>query len=212
MSVSAAQPSASWGFEPARLEAFLHQRLPGLQGPMQIEPIGGGQSNPTFFVSFANRRLVLRKKPTGPVLPSAHAVDREFRVMQALGRSALPVPPMVLLHQEPDVLGTDFYVMERVEGRVFNQSDLPGLQPEERRAIYLAMAETLAVLHGLDHEALGLGQFGKPGNYFARQLGRWSQQWALSKTRENPAIDQLLVWLSAHLPEDQETRLTHGDF
>lgn len=212
MNEPAAQGSAAWGFEPARLEQFLRDRLPGLRGAMQIEPIGGGQSNPTFFVSFDNRRLVLRKKPAGPVLPSAHAVDREFRVMQALGASALPVPPMVLLHQQPDVLGTDFYLMERVEGRVFNRNDLPGLQPAERRAIYLAMAETLAVLHSLDPQALGLGQFGKPGNYFQRQLGRWTQQWALSKTRENPAIDRLLAWLADHLPEGDEVGLTHGDF
>jgi aminoglycoside phosphotransferase (APT) family kinase protein len=208
----AAQGSAAWGFEPARLERFLRDRLPDLRGSMQLEPIGGGQSNPTFFVSFDNRRLVLRKKPAGPVLPSAHAVDREFRVMQALGGSALPVPPMVLLHQQPDVLGTDFYLMERVQGRVFNRNDLPGLPPAERRAIYLAMAETLAVLHSLDPQALGLGQFGKPGNYFQRQIGRWKQQWALSKTRENPAIDHLLAWLADHLPEGDEVRLTHGDF
>ena len=206
------QDQTQWGFEPARLEAFLRQRLPNLQGVMHLQAIGGGQSNPTFFVSFENRRLVLRKKPVGPVLPSAHAVDREFRVMQALGASALPVPPMVLLHQQPDVLGTDFYVMERVEGRVFNRNDLPGLMPAERRAIYLSMAQTLAVLHGLDHEALGLAGFGKPGNYFERQLARWTRQWGLSKTRENPAIDKLIAWLAVNLPQDEETRLTHGDF
>jgi aminoglycoside phosphotransferase (APT) family kinase protein len=204
------EPSA-WGFEPQRLEQFLRDRLPGLQGAMQLEPIGGGQSNPTFFVTFDNRRLVLRKKPAGPVLPSAHAVDREYRVMQALA-GVLPVPPMVLLHQQPDVLGTDFYLMERVGGRVFNRNDLPGVPPSERRAIYLAMAETLAALHSLQPAALGLDNFGKPGDYFQRQIGRWSQQWALSKTRENPAIDQLLLWLGEHLPRSEETRLTHGDF
>jgi aminoglycoside phosphotransferase (APT) family kinase protein len=215
LAASGATPVADWGFEPARLEAFLRQRL-HLQGPMQLQAISGGQSNPTFFVTFDNRRLVLRKKPSGAVLPSAHAVDREFRVMQALAASALPVPPMLLLHQEPDVLGTAFYVMERVDGRVFNDNALPGMAPEQRRAIYLAMADTLAVLHSLDHEALGLASFGKPGNYFERQLGRWTQQWSLSKTRENPAIDELLTWLAAHLPADtdtdHETRLTHGDF
>ena len=212
MTRAAPAQARPWDFEPARLEAFLRERLSGLEGPLRLEAIGGGQSNPTFFASFDNRHLVVRKKPGGPLLPSAHAVDREFRVMQALAGSALPVPPMVLLHQQPDVLGTDFYVMERVPGRVFNRNDLPGMAPAERRAIYLAMAETLAVLHALDPTALGLGDFGKAGNYFERQLGRWSRQWALSKTRENPAIDELLAWLGANLPSDDETRLTHGDF
>lgn len=201
-----------WGFDPHRLDVFLRERLPQLCGPMRLEPIGGGQSNPTFFVSFDNRELVLRKKPAGPLLPSAHAVDREFRVMQALAGSALPVPPVLWLHTQPDVLGTDFYVMERVQGRVFNRNDLPGLPPAERRAMYLAMAETLAVLHGLDPVALGLGDFGRAGNYFERQLARWTRQWQLSRTRENPAIDELLSWLGSHLPSDDESCLTHGDF
>jgi aminoglycoside phosphotransferase (APT) family kinase protein len=204
--------NAGPGFEPERLEAFLRHSLPGLQGAMQLQAIGGGQSNPTFFVSFDNRRLVLRKKPGGAVLPSAHAVDREYRVMRALAGSALPVPPTVLYHEAPDVVGTSFYLMERLDGRVFADNSLPGMSPSERRAIYLAMAETLAVLHGLDWAALGLASFGKPGNYFQRQLARWTQQWALSKTRENPDIDALLAWLGAHLPEDDETTLTHGDF
>jgi len=199
------------------LAQLLRETQADFAGDLEVRQFPGGYSNPTYLLRYLRRdgapgRLVLRKKPAGPVLPSAHAVDREFRVMQALGASALPVPPMVLLHQQPDVLGTDFYVMERVEGRVFNRNDLPGLQPAERRAIYLAMAETLAVLHSLDPQALGLGQFGKPGNYFQRQLGRWTQQWALSKTRENPAIDHLLAWLADHLPEGDEVGLTHGDF
>lgn len=200
------------GFDAAVLERFLRQRLPELRGAMRLEKIGGGQSNPTFFVSFDNRRLVLRKKPGGDMLPSAHAVDREYRVMKALAATALPVPPVVLYHPDDDVVGTPFYLMERVEGRVFTRNDLPGMEPAQRRAIYLAMADTLAVLHAVDWQAAGLGDFGRPGGYFQRQLRRWQQQWDLSRTRENRAIDELLAWLAQHVPADDETTLTHGDF
>ena len=194
------------------LEAFLRQQLPALAGSMRMQKIGGGQSNPTYFVDFDNRRMVLRKKPDGEVLPSAHAVDREYRVMRALADSALPVPPTVLYCAGADVIGTPFYLMERVQGRVFADNALPGLEPSERRAIYLAMAETMAQLHQVDWHAAGLGDFGKPGQFFQRQLRRWTQQWALSKTRENPAIDELIVWLGAHMPDDDTTTIAHGDF
>ncbi len=199
-------------FDTQRLEGFLRQNLPDLAGAMRLQRIGGGQSNPTFFVDFDNRRMVLRKKPDGEVLPSAHAVDREYRVMQALAKSELPVPPTVLYHAESDVIGTPFYLMDRVEGRVFADNALPDLAPAERRAIYLAMAETMALLHRVDWRSVGLADFGKPGQFFARQLRRWQQQWALSKTQENPAIDELIAWLGAHMPDDDETTLAHGDF
>lgn len=200
-------------FDVRRLEAFLRQRLPELQGALTLQAVsGGGQSNPTYFVDFGSRRMVLRKKPVGDVLPSAHAVDREYRVMQALAATALPVPPVVLYHAEPDVVGTPFYLMERVEGRVFGDNRLPGMTSAERRAIYLAMADTMAVLHAVDWRAAGLEGFGREEGFFARQLHRWHKQWTLSKTRENPAIDELLAWLSTHLPQDEETTLTHGDF
>lgn len=195
-----------------RLDAFLRTELPTLAGPMRLQAIGGGQSNPTYFVDFDNRRMVLRKKPEGEVLPSAHAVDREYRVMQALAGSALAVPPTVLYHADPAVVGTPFYLMDRVEGRVFADNALPGMEPAERRAIYLAMAETMARLHQVDWHAAGLDGFGKPGGFFQRQLRRWTQQWALSKTRENPAIDELISWLGANMPEDDTTTLAHGDF
>ena len=199
-------------FDPQRLDRFLRAQLPGLNGSMQLQAIGGGQSNPTFFVSYGERHLVLRKKPDGEVLPSAHAVDREYRVMQALAHSTVPVPQMLLFHGDSDVLGTPFYVMERVAGRVFDANDLPGLAPAERRAIYLAMADTLARLHALDWRAAGLAGFGREGGYFERQLQRWQKQWDLSRMQANPAIDELLVWLKAHVPVDDETTLTHGDF
>lgn len=207
-----ARPASAAGFDPARLETFLRARLPALRGAMQLQKIGGGQSNPTFFVSFENRRMVLRKKPAGEVLPSAHAVDREYRVMEALAATRLPVPPVVLYHEGCDVVGTPFYLMERVEGRVFTDNSLPGLSPGERRAVYLAMADTLAALHAVDWQTAGLGDFGRPGGYFQRQLRRWQQQWDLSRTRANPAIDELLAWLPQHVPGDDETVLAHGDF
>jgi aminoglycoside phosphotransferase (APT) family kinase protein len=198
--------------DPSGLEAFLRAHLSGLAGAMHVEAIGGGQSNPTYFVSFGNRRLVLRKKPGGETLPSAHAVDREYRVMKALAASALPVPPVLLYCEDESVIGTPFYVMERVEGRVFMDNSLPGMAQAERRAIYFAMADTLATLHAVDWRAVGLEGFGREGGYFQRQLKRWNHQWALSRTRENLAIDELLAWLADHLPDDDETTLTHGDF
>ena len=167
--------------DPAVLERFLVERVPGLRGQMRLERIGGGQSNPTFFVSFDNRELVLRKQPPGVLLPAAHAVDREARVMQALASTALPVPTIVLFHGERDVVGTPFYLMDRVAGRVFPRCDLPDMAAAERRAIYLAMAETMATLHKVDWAAAGLSSFGRQGGYFTRQITRWSSQWEKSR-------------------------------
>ena len=200
-------------FDGAVLERFLTSRLPGLRGPMRIERIGGGQSNPTFFVGFDNRELVLRKQPSGTLLPAAHAVDREARVMQALAATALPVPEVVLFHAERDIVGTPFYLMERVAGRVFARCDLPGMDGDERRAIYLAMAETMATLHRVDWAAAGLAGFGRQGGYFSRQIARWSSQWERSRVRENADVEALRGWLPAHLPADEsETTIAHGDF
>jgi len=196
----------------ARLRHFLKQNMAELQGDLRIQKIPGGQSNPTYCVDFDNRQLVLRKQPGGEILPSAHAIDREYRVMRALARTDLPVAPTVLYCADAGVLGTPFYLMERVKGRVFNDASLPGLQPSERRAIYFAMADTLATLHAIDWRAVGLADFGRVGAYFPRQLRRWQQQWALSKTRDIPEIDALLDWLGQHIPDDEETALTHGDF
>lgn len=199
-------------FDPARLQDFLRRQLPGLQGPMQLERIGGGQSNPTWFVSFDNRQLVLRKQPGGTLLPGAHAVDREARVMRALAGTALPVPTVTLFHAEPDVVGTPFYVMERVPGRVFSDCSLPGMGPQERRAIYLAMADAMAKLHQVDWAAAGLSDYGRQGGYFSRQIARWSKQWEMGRTRENADIEHLRRWLPQHLPDESETTVCHGDF
>ncbi len=139
---------------------------------MRLDRLQGGQSNPTYFLNFDNADWVLRKQPNAVLLPSAHAVDREYRVMKALAGTALPVPRVVLYEGDPQVLGTPFYLMERVEGRVFTDNSLPAMAPAERHAIYLAMADTLAALHAVDWRAAGLADFGKPGDYFARQLHR----------------------------------------
>ncbi|HEV7259439.1 MAG TPA: phosphotransferase family protein [Bosea sp. (in: a-proteobacteria)] len=213
--MSAGQASTALEFDPARLDAFLRSALPGrAAGPMVLERISGGQSNPTFFLSYpdAGTRLVLRKKPPGPLLPSAHAVDREYRILKALAGSAVPVPPVVLFHEAEDIVGTPFYLMERLDGRVFHDTALPGVTPEQRRAMYLAMAETLAALHGFDWQAAGLADFGKPGNYYARQIARWGRQWQETKTREIAAVDRVFDWLTANLDESPETTIVHGDF
>lgn len=213
--MTAGPASTSPEFDPARLDAFLRSALPGrASGAMALERISGGQSNPTFFVSYpeAGTRLVLRKKPPGPLLPSAHAVDREYRILKALAGTDVPVPPVLLFHDEDDVVGTPFYLMERLDGRVFHDTALPGIAPEERRQMYFAMAETLAALHRFDWQAAGLADYGKPGNYYARQLARWGRQWRETRTREIAAIDRLIDWLGAHLDEREETSIVHGDF
>lgn len=200
-------------FDADRLGGFLRGRLPGLDGAMTVQRIAGGQSNPTFFLDFPGRRLVLRKKPGGPILPSAHAVDREFRVLRALDGTGVPVPRALLFHAEDDVVGTPFYVMERIEGRVFADAALPGLRPAERRALYASVADTLARLHAVDVAAVGLGDFGRPGDYFARQIARWGRQWAASPTDDIPALDAVANWLKANLPPDDGcAAIAHGDF
>lgn len=195
-----------------RLDAFLRGALPGLDGSLRLEPIVGGQSNPTFFVTYDNRRLVLRKQPPGALLPSAHAIDREYRVISALRQTGVPVPPALLYCDDRTMVGTPFYVMERVEGRVFHDCTLPGLAPAERRPMYEAMARTLAALHNVDFAAIGLQDYGRPGNYFARQVSRWSRQWAEIRTRDDAYIERLIAWLTTHIPAEEITSIVHGDY
>ncbi len=203
---------ASPGFDTATLDAFLRQAIRGLEGTVRLERISGGQSNPTFFVDYDSHRLVLRKQPPGDLLPSAHAVDREYRVISALAGSSVPVPPAVTYCEDRSVVGTPFYVMERVDGRIFHETTLPGVAPEERRAMYADMARTLAALHGIDVAAADLSTFGKPGDYFARQIARWTKQWRLSCTREDANIERLIAWLPEHIPGDTHSGLVHGDY
>ena len=202
----------SGGLDVRKLDGFLREILPDVEGDIAVERIPGGQSNPTFFVSYPNRRLVLRKQPAGNVLPSAHAIDREYRILGALTASAVPVPNVVAFCEDSQVLGTPFYLMDRLEGRVFSSCGLEGVTPDERRAMFLSMARTMAALHAIDWKALGLDDFGRPGNYFTRQIDRWARQWHATKSGDVPEMDVLLKWLSANRPSDMTTVICHGDF
>jgi aminoglycoside phosphotransferase (APT) family kinase protein len=200
-------------FELTRLEAYLQSALPEIDGALaDIVKIGGGQSNPTYRMRFGDRDVVLRKQPAGELLPSAHAVDREYRVQKALADTDVPVPAMLHLCEDREVIGTLFYVMEALDGRVFHDSLVPGVPLEERGAIYRSMNDTLAKLHKVDWRGVGLEGFGKPGNYFERQIRRWTRQWESSKTREIPEIDRLIAWLPDNLASDEETTIVHGDY
>ena len=200
-------------FDEARLAEWLAGNLAGFAGPATIRQFAGGQSNPTYLVEAASGSLVLRRKPPGVTLPSAHAVEREFKVMAALGRSGFPVPAALALCEDPTVIGTPFYVMERVEGRVLWDPALPDIPPPERRAYHEAMIEALARLHSLDVVALGLGDFGKSGNYFGRQIARWSRQYQTdAEAGRVPDMDALVDWLPRHIPADEETAVVHGDY
>ena len=197
----------------ATVESFLKKRIDGLEGPLEIVPIAGGQSNPTFVLAFRNRKLVLRKRPNGDLLPSAHAVDREYRVQKALMASDVPVPDVLLLHMEPDIVGTAFYVMDHVDGRVFHDCSLPGVPLEDRKAMYRSAASTLARLHMVDPASAGLGDFGRPAGYFGRQIARWHRQWELSREAPNPDVEHVAQWLSANIPpETGRSSIAHGDF
>lgn len=199
-------------FDPARLEAFLAARF-GDAAPLGLERIAGGQSNPTYYVTHGDRRMVLRKQPNGPILRGAHAVDREYRVLSALHPVGVPVPAPVLYHADPGLLGTPFYLMERVEGRVFADGALAGADPAERRALWMGLADALAALHAVRPEAVGLGDFGRPGNYFERQIARWSRQWQQSASGPIPELDELSAWLTRNQPgDDGRVSLAHGDF
>jgi len=194
------------------LEKWFAQKFTEEAG-LHAEPIIGGQSNPTWFVTYGSKRLVLRKKPAGTILPGAHAVEREFRVLQALADTDVPVPQALWLEEDPDILGTPFYVMERLDGRVFSNSSLPGLNKGNRREMYLDMARALAHLHAVRPDEVGLGDYGRPGNYFERQIARWSKQYTQSSGPRIAALDQLVDWLPANLPvDDGAVSIAHGDF
>lgn len=200
-------------FDAASLEAFLIQALGPSDGPLRLERISGGQSNPTYFMDFGSRRMVLRKKPAGPILKGAHAIEREYRVLNALKPTAVPVPATILLHEDDSVIGTPFYLMERVEGRVFSDCALPGMTQAERRAIYLGMADALAALHGIDPHEASLSDYGRPSNYFERQFSRWSCQLRDSPSAPIAELHALMEWLEAHMPpDDGRLGIAHGDF
>ena len=199
-------------FDEGRLANYLKDNLPGFAGDLRLRQFQGGQSNPTFLIESEARRWVLRKKPPGKLLPSAHMVEREYRVIRALMETDVPVAPAPLLCEDPSIIGTAFYVMEFVDGRVFTDPDLPGMSAKERSAIYDAMGDTLARLHKVDWRGVGLGDFGRPENYVGRQIARWSKQYEASKTGEVAEMDRLMAWLPQNVPAREETTLVHGDF
>jgi aminoglycoside phosphotransferase (APT) family kinase protein len=201
-------------FDESRLEQWMAGNVPGFQGPLAVEQFKGGQSNPTYKLVTRSSAYVLRRKPPGKLLPGAHAVEREYRVISALGRAGFPVAEAFGLCEDESVIGTAFYVMEMVEGRIFWEPHLPEVGQSERPAYFDAMNAAIAALHSLDPEAIGLSDYGKPGNYFARQIGRWSKQYLGDvEAGPVPAMDRLVEWLPQNIPADEgETRVIHGDF
>jgi len=201
---------------PARqaLAAYLvHQGLAAHSADVTLRRLAGGQSNPTYIAATPQRQYVLRKQPPGKLLPSAHAIDREYRVMKALEHSATPVPRMLAYCADDSLLGTPFFVMEHVAGRTFVDPVLPALDAAERGAIYAEACRVLAGLHQLDYRALGLEDYGRPGNYYARQISRWTRQYRESRPQAGiAAMEALIDWLPGHIPDGDETCLVHGDF
>lgn len=196
-----------------KLAAYLEGTIDGFQGPLSAEKFSGGQSNPTYLLTAASGRYVLRRKPPGVLLKSAHAVDREFRVMKALADTPVPVPTMRVLCDDESVIGSMFYVMDYLDGRIFWNAALPEQTPRERAAIYDAMNQVLADLHSVDPQAVGLEDYGKPGNYFERQLARWTKQYRASETEHIPAMENLMQWLDHNKPADDGlVCINHGDF
>ncbi|MEA1013020.1 phosphotransferase [Sphingosinicella sp. LY1275] len=201
-------------FDVAALARWMEREVEGFAGPLAVEQFKGGQSNPTYKLVTPARSYVLRRKPPGKLLPGAHAVDREYRVITALGAGGFPVARSYGLCEDESVIGTPFYVMEMVEGRIFWEPSFPEVSDAERPAYFDAMNATIAQLHGLDPEAIGLGDYGKPGNYFARQIGRWSKQYLGDvEAGRVPAMDRLVEWLPQNIPAgEEEARIIHGDF
>ena len=197
--------------EPA-LERWLTQNVESYAGPLTVRQFKGGQSNPTYELTTPGHTYVLRRKPPGTLLPSAHAVDREFTVISALHAQGYPVARPYALCTDDGVIGSMFYVMDKVEGRVLWDLKLPGMTPADRRAIYDTQIDALAALHAFDPTAIGLGNYGRPGNYFERQVGRWTKQYRASEIEPTAAMDRLIEFLPATLPPQGPTRIVHGDF
>lgn len=200
-------------FDERRLEDWLAANLEGFAGPMTVTEFKGGQSNPTYRLTTPGASYVLRRKPPGTLLPSAHAVDREYRIMHALAETGVPVPRTYLLCDDDSIVGTMFYVMDFLDGRILFDPRLPEVSSnQERAAMFDAMNEVIAALHTVDYKAVGLGDFGREGGYVARQIGRWSKQYKASETETIDAMERLMEWLPAHLPAHDETTLVHGDY
>ncbi len=203
-------------FDVARLDAYCREAVEGYGGSLEVRQFEGGQSNPTFLLITSGpgggKRYVMRKKPPGQLLASAHQVDREYRVMKALAGTGVPVPHMYALCEDDSIIGTAFYVMEYLEGRVFRDSVIPESNEAERRALYANLAENLAKLHKVDYEKVGLSDFGRPGNYFERQIGRWIKQYRGAQTADIKAMEDLITYLPAHIPDEPSVCIAHGDY
>jgi aminoglycoside phosphotransferase (APT) family kinase protein len=200
-------------FDIQKMESFMRDQIDGFSGILFVRQFKYGQSNPSYVLDDGHRKYVLRKKPPGKLLPSAHAVEREFRVISALQETNVPVAKTYVLCEDDTVIGTAFYIMEYVDGRVFRDAIASeAADAKERSAIYDSMNETLSRIHSVDWHALGLGDFGKPGNYMARQVGRWTKQYLASKTHEIDSMSHLIQWLPEHIPVDDSTTVVHGDF
>ncbi|RAK57883.1 phosphotransferase family protein [Phenylobacterium deserti] len=199
-------------FDEAALDRWMAANVEGYAGPLQVFQFKGGQSNPTYQLVTPTRKYVLRRKPPGKLLPSAHAVDREYRVITALGTTGFPVARTWGLCADESVIGTMFYVMDMVEGRVLWDQTLPQCQPAERRAIFQSKIATLAQLHNTDYAAIGLEDYGKPGNYMGRQVDRWTRQYKASETQHIPEMERLIEWLPRSTPPQERTSIVHGDY
>ena len=199
-------------FDVAALDRYMRGHVAGFRGPVTVRQFHGGQSNPTYYLASPGGKYVLRRKPPGKLLPSAHAVEREYRVITALGRTDVPVPRTYALCEDPAVIGTAFYIMEYVHGRLMVEPDLPGVTPAERARLFDEMNRVLALLHTVDVAAVGLSDFGRPGNYFERQIHRWTQQYRASETEKIEAMERLIEWLPGHVPADDQTTIVHGDY
>jgi aminoglycoside phosphotransferase (APT) family kinase protein len=199
-------------FDTRRLQSYLQAHIPDFKGPLAVRQFKGGQSNPTYLLETPRGKYVMRRKPPGRLLPSAHAVDREYRVISALHAAGFPVPSPLLMCDDEETVGTVFFVMSYVEGRVFWNLDLPDLEKHERSAIYDHVNCTIAELHSFDWRTLGLADFGRPGNYFSRQIARWSGQYRASETVTIDAMNRLIEWLPENIPKDESSSLVHGDY
>lgn len=200
-------------FDLQRLGEWLAPHMPALgNAPISVEQFKGGQSNPTFLLRAGERKFVLRRKPPGELLPSAHAVDREFRIISALASTEVPVAKAHVLCEDPEVIGSSFYVMDHVEGRILWDPKLPGMEPAERSQMFDELNRVMAALHRVDPNAIGLSSYGKPGQYIERQVARWTRQYQAAETETIEAANRLIDWLPKHIPAEGETRIVHGDY
>ena len=210
--VGTVEPEGADRLDEARLAEWMQANVAGFKGPLHLTKFKGGQSNPTYKIEAASGNYVLRRKPFGPLLPSAHAVDREYKVQNALNKAGFPAARQFGLCTDDSVVGSWFYIMDMVDGKTIWDGAMPGAAPAYRRDTYFAMIDTLAALHKVDVEAVGLADYGKPGNYFGRQVDRWTKQYKLSETEHMPDMERLIEWLPQTLPEQTRTSVVHGDY